>query len=359
MKKVSFLVVFTTLSLCALAQVTTNEQPYGLQQRSIGQNNQSPIALLPPNVRQLAIEDSIREQSYIETEDSTSEYVQGGGVRFAYPVWVNYTPENSGLWEQLPNGDKIWRLKIKIPDALSLHTYYDRFWLPEGGKFFVYSEETGQSIGAITSGSKNSSKENPLKFATGLIYGEGIVYEYYQPAYVKDTAIISIYRIEYGYRYINNPYQKGHKDFGDALSCHNDICNTSNYQNERHAVTKIIVPFFNEAYTGTKFFSGALINTTNNDNTPYVLTTIQPLCSGLNATGDADASDWMFYWDYTSCDSLNLPPTIGATIVANGDFINYNGIYPNTFEVDFALLLLNDDPQCEGISTYWLGYLGQ
>jgi len=198
-KLVVFTVLFPLWGLGGLyAQLTTNEQPYGLQQRNAGQSKQTYIVLPPPDVRQLAIEDSINEQSRIAGVDSV---MQGGGTRFAVAVWVNYTLENSGVWETLPNGDKIWRLKVKIPNALSTHTYYDKFWLPEGCKFFVYSEETGQSIGAVTSQFIKGSKNDPALFATALIYGESVVYEYYQPASVSDTADIVINRLDYGYRW--------------------------------------------------------------------------------------------------------------------------------------------------------------
>ena len=365
MKKVVFWVIFITVSLCANAQLTTNEKPSGLQERGRQQSRQqSPIILAPPDLSRIAVEDSIREQSYIivedsireqsrnATKDSTNYHVQGagGGVRFAYPVWVDYTLENSGVWQELENGNKVWRLKIHIPGALSLHTYYDKFWLPDGCKFFVYNEETEQSIGAVTSGFINSSKENPVKYATALIYGEDIVYEYYQPAYVKDTAIISIHRIDYGYRYINNPYQKGSRDGLPPLPCHKDICNTP-YQNVGRAVTRISVP----SPVGSEWYSGALVNNTNNDMTPYVLTTVIPLCSGLDALGDADASDWTFYWNYTSCRSGDIS-TRGATIVANGA-PTPTQYFPNAFEADFALLLLSEDPRClENFTPYYLGW---
>jgi hypothetical protein len=67
---------------------------------------------------------------------------------------------------------------------------YDKFWLPEGAKFFVYSEDTEQYIGAITSEYIGGSRENPIEFATAIIYGETVVFEYFQPASVSDSAVI-------------------------------------------------------------------------------------------------------------------------------------------------------------------------
>ena len=59
--------------------------------------------------------------------------------------------ENSGRWQELSNGDRLWQLTIRCPQALSINLLYDRFWLPEGGKFFVYTTDRKHSIGAFTS----------------------------------------------------------------------------------------------------------------------------------------------------------------------------------------------------------------
>jgi hypothetical protein len=161
------------------AQIVTDELPYGLKDTTLIIEKQNIIALPAPNRAIIAREDSINDN-------------QPGPVRYAYPVKVNYTLENSGEWHELDDGGKIWRLKVKLPGALSTNTLYDKFLLPEGAKFFVYSEDTKQSIGAITSEYIGGSKENPIEFATAIIYGENVVFEYYQPASVNNSALISI-----------------------------------------------------------------------------------------------------------------------------------------------------------------------
>ena len=328
MKQLVFLVIFTTASFCAWAQLTTNEQPYGLQQRSAGKSKQSYIVLTPPDVRQLNIEDSIN----------------GGSTRFAYPVLGNYTPYNSGVWEQLPDGSKLWRLKVKVPDALSTHTYYNRFWLPDGAKFFVYSEETEQFIGAVTSEFIKGSKNDPIQFATALIYGESVVYEYYQPASVSDTADIVINRIDYGYR----PFDEVGTPRDEA--CNFNVCDLADLVDERRAVTRIITP----AGSGSECYTGSLMNNTNCDNSPYVLTSVRPLIlTGLDAEGNTDANQWIFYWNYTNCPNNNILITIGASVLSNS---NYNN--PGMIDMDFALLHLTQNPRCCGnnFKPYYLGW---
>ena len=342
MKHIALISIICLFAGMVYAQIATNEQPYGLQAGKKVQQQNS-VVLSPPDRARIAAEDSINDRAF-------------GSLRYAYPIHVNYTLENSGAWQQLKDGSKLWRLKVNIPDALSTNTYYDAFWLPEGSKFFVYSEETGQSIGAITSEYIAGNRDKPIKFATALIHGENVVYEYYQPASVVDTPIISISRIDYGYRYVNNPYQGGLRGFGDSdpLNININCPEGANWQIEKHAVARVSV----SGPLGSTWCSGALINNTKNDYTPYFLTAWHCIREvGLDAIDNNDASQWIFYWDYEHPDCYNSPiepahkTTVGATIVANFD--------PNRLahSTDFALLLLHQDPRnVVGFSPYYLGW---
>jgi len=245
------------VALNLFAQIATDEQPYGLREGFRAQP-QDRVVLLPPDM------------SHIEKEDLDAEQNQGP-VRYAIAVPASFTPENSGVWHQMEDGSKIWRLKVKLPGALATVTAYDRFWLPDGGKFFVYSEETRQSIGAIISEFIEGDQVKPIEFATALIYGENVVYEYVQPSAVKEHPIISIKDIGYAYRYVENSYSKdGTRSVGSSGPCQVNInCQEgANWQTEKRAVTRISIQL------GEDFFwcSGALINNTANNFTPYVLT---------------------------------------------------------------------------------------
>ena len=123
MKQIILLTVFSIVLLEGYAQRVTDEKPYGLSD-GLRMQPQNFIVLTAPN------------RVRIEKEDIENDRIPGP-LRFAYPVQVNYTLENSGVWHQLDDGSRIWRLKVNIPGALSTNTYYDKFWLPEGSKFFV------------------------------------------------------------------------------------------------------------------------------------------------------------------------------------------------------------------------------
>jgi len=110
-----------------------------------------------------------------------NDYRDGMPPRFGYPHKVDFNLTNSGVWTSLRNGDRIWQLSIICPDALSINLLYDQFWLPESAKFFLYTDDQAHMIGAFTSRNNNGSIDKLQGFATGLLYGETIILEYYLP----------------------------------------------------------------------------------------------------------------------------------------------------------------------------------
>ena len=339
MKKIFLITVFCAVACIANAQITTNEQAYGLQMQKEG------ISLQNIPIRKVVKAVTDEHKARIAAEDVINDE-KPGPVRYAFAVPANYTPENSGSWQTLEDGSRLWRLKVEMPGALSTNAYYDKFWLPDSAKFFVYSEETGQCVGAITSEFLGGSKEKPIAFATELVFGENVVFEYYQPVYVKTPAVISISRIDYGYRYVDNPYAAKLRVFEQSLSCQVNVNCSTAWSAEKHAVTRISCNFPN----GSLWCSGALINTTNNSLIPYVLTADHCL-NGLSAANNDDISQWAFYWEYeypgctNSTTAPTSPSTIGASIKANRDVS------------DFALLLLSQNPRNHpNITAYYLGW---
>ena len=261
--------------------------------------------------------------------------------RFGYPHRVNYDLNNSGIWYELPNGDKLWQLNVVCPEALSVNFCYDKFWIPDGGKFFVYSKDRKHCIGAFTSTNNKGDRENIRGFATGLVYGDDVILEYYQPKEVSASAIISIEYVVHGYRYI----QIGNRYFGDSGDCMVNVnCEEGqDWQHEKMAVAMILV-------YGYRWCTGSLINTTNQSQTPFLLTANHCISDFGDAEGNSTLDYYSFYWNYEApgCVNVNTEPshhsTSGATILANNSYS------------DFALLRLTEDPK--NLSNYIPFYLG-
>lgn len=62
-------------------------------------------------------------------------------------------------------------------------------------------------------------RDNVQGFATGLLYGDEITLEYYQPRQVAEQAIISIAYVVQGCRYIELPSNMTTRDLGSSGSC--------------------------------------------------------------------------------------------------------------------------------------------
>lgn len=258
-------------------------------------------------------------------------------LRFAFGHAVNFNLKNAGTWEALPNGDRVWRLQIQCPDALSINFLYSDFYLPEGGQLFIYNKDRSQVLGAFTS--KNNKETR--RFATALIEDEIATLEYFEPASVKGQSSIEIAQVGHGYRPMG-----GREDTGsDAGPCQVNVnCSPEgdDWQDEKKGVAKIIMD-------GLYLCSGSLINNTANDCKPYFLTANHCIMGGVmqDAIINPDVSGYVFYWNYeyagcSASGSLPNQTTNGGTVVANTGPANTGSHL--IVGSDFALIQLDESP---------------
>ena len=340
MKKLTVKIIVTAclvmLGVTTYAQLNTNERPVSFSLYQM-QWSSSTVTLPVLNMTAINREDSIDEANDIPP-------------RFGYPHKVKLTLENAGEWKVLPNGDRLWHLTIACPGAKSINLLYDKYWLPEGAKLFVYSKDKIRSIGAFTSKNNKGTKDELRGFATGLVYSDTVVVEYYEPKEVAYTGVVSIAYVVQGYRYIN--VNRNSAEYGGSGSCQVNVnCQEGQeWQNEKNAVALILV-------NGYRYCTGSLINTTANDNRPLFLTANHCLGGWANNNTAYDAitnpylDHYSFWWHYESpgCSNPANEPshysTSGATVVANNS------------ASDFALLSLTEDPKDNpNIKTYYLGW---
>jgi hypothetical protein len=328
-----FIVYFIILTILtnASAQISTHEKPISFKFNIDNVTKNSTIHKVLPEISLKRLQ-----------EEDMSDEENGLPPRFGYKHQVNFDMQNSGEWTTLPSGDKIWRLYILCPNALSINLLYNKFWLPENSKLFIYEANKESYIGAFTSKNNTGTKNTPTGFATGLLYGDEIVVEYYQPKEVKESAIISIEYVVQGYRQISIG---GTKVFGGSLSCNINVnCpEGSAWQEEKNAVALIVV-------NGNRICSGSLINNTEEDYAPYFLTANHCIL-GFDAETNPNLYYYSFYWHYEHPECINssiepvITSTVGATIKANKAYS------------DFALLELTEDPfEDYYINPYYLGW---
>ena len=303
------LLAFFVFDAAAIAQISMGGQPISFQKT------------LSPNIETAKTPPVDFQRLLAEEEAEKDEAIP---FRFGEPFDVYYTLSNSGNWETLQNGDRVWRLRIESPGAYSINLLYSHFYLPEGAEFFIYSEENDMVLGAFTS---RNNKPWP-EFATAPIKGESCVLEYYEPAPVAGQGIIDISRIVHGYKDVFfSAVKDAEKAFGSSGSCNNNVnCpEGADWQDQKRAVAMILTS------GGFRICSGSMVNNAREDGTPYFLTANH--CLGGEST-------WIFMFNYESpnCSNIDGPTSYtvsGSTLLANWS------------TSDFALLRLSSTPPPE------------
>ena len=116
-------------------------------------------------------------------------------MRFAVSREVHFTLQNSGSWQTLEDGSRIWRLPIYSPGAHSLNLGITHFEMPEGAKLWTYSPSHDEVQGPYTA--RNRSADGRL--FTPVIRGEETLVEVYVPAGAPQPTM-EITTVNQGYR---------------------------------------------------------------------------------------------------------------------------------------------------------------
>ena len=236
-----------------------------------------------------------------------------GGPRFAAPLDVDFTLENSGQWTELEDGGLLWRLKIHSEGALALAAFYQGLYLPPGSRLFMYSEDGKQVLGAYTFRNNPSSG----RFMTGFIRGETAVIEYYEPASARGQGRLQVFRIDHAYHKENfhafgQPAEEASVlgfGFGTSLACHkNANCPEGDlWEEQKRSACRIIMVLAE----GTGYCSGTLISNTKEDGKPFVLSAFH--CQdGYTPMYDL----WRFDFSYQSpgCANPNAEPVPNSVL---------------------------------------------
>jgi len=242
-------------------------------------------------------------------EDATSD--KGNPLRVGINHNVTLNMKNSGRWDIQPNGDRFWRMSVKSEGAASLHFNMNKFIIPTGAEVYIYSPDHQYVAGMYDQRSAMPNGE----FYPQDIPGDEMIIEYYQPVDVNGNPDISIYQVGHLYRQTTQP--KGYH--GSAVGdCHiNVICEEVDpWRDQANSVILIKITEGTDIY----ICSGAMINNTRQDNTPYVFT--------AEHCYDAAITAWRFVFQYqtTTCDGTTgfyNKYANGAEVVAKSDISDF------------------------------------
>jgi len=320
---------------CMVAVAQNKQLPYSLTHTQTQQNAPETVLSLPkPDVQTLLQDDIAREKQ---------------GVFYRTGVMVNpkqEITENSGTWTDNFDGTVTWKVTFKSDDATALGIYFDYFEIPEQGRLFAYNQDRTHIVGPY-------STENSMTgdvFATAPVTGSEVTLEYNGPSTGADDFHVRISEVAYMYRSGGfSPKNAG--EFGDSDPCQvNANCSEgAAWGPQRRSVVKIIVR--DGANTG--LCSGAMVNTANEDCTPYVLTANH--CGG-GATV-SNFKQWVFYFNFetpgctnpASANNLDDQTVTGCLKMANSQDVS------DVLISDFMLVHLKNRP-ASSFNAYMAGW---
>ncbi len=253
---------------------------------------------------------------------------------------VEFTLDNSGTWEILEDGSRLWRIRISSPGALSVSLGLKRFDLPEGGRFWVHAPDGSGVQGPYVKRNRNALGG----LWTAVVLGDELVAELHLPE--NSEGHLTIHAVSHGYR-----------GFGEReadLAAKRGSCNINvvcpqgdSWRDQIRSVAKIETHDSMYRYSVT----AQLLNNTAEDLTPHLLT-------AGHAFDPEIVHTLVAYWNYQSpsCDDPaggNLSQNqSGASFVARwceleGEFCAVGS--------DFMLLELDQKPQ-PSFNVYYSGW---
>ena len=221
-------------------------------------------------------------------EDQVLDTIMDIPWRFGENISVNLHPENSGTWDELPGGARLWRLGISSPGAYSLNLTFDEYKLPEGASLFIYDTDRTHVLGAFT----HRNNQDDLYFATTLIPSDSIIIEYVEPPDVDFPGRLNLQTVTHAYRDPGGFV----KSFGSSGWCNLNVAceEAEGWEDQISSVVMLL--------TGSNgFCSGVMINNTMNDARPFLLSANH--CYRTPSTVVA----W-FNWESQDCEDPGEPP---------------------------------------------------
>lgn len=241
-----FVCLFVT-SQVSEAQIVTERTPVGTNQSGLRS-----VATLPTLRLPYFDTDSARYEME-RTDKSTRSY------HFAHKLYTDIDIIRDG---QRIDGDgkTAWMYRVRSKGALSLNFFFDKFHLPEGGALYIYTPDMTRMIGGF--GAINNNVNNALP--TGLIAADDVIIECQVPS-GSGLPRLHLAEVNHGVR---ATHIQGEPRFTETLR--NQVLCTPEIScmPEMETVGRSVVVL---AVNGTSMGTGMLINNTNNDGTPYLI----------------------------------------------------------------------------------------
>jgi V8-like Glu-specific endopeptidase len=308
--------IFLIMNFSLSAQISQGGQPLSFKTDNKNLTKEIPYETMPEiNIAAL------------KAEDTKNDYRGGQPWRFGENIEVDLNNKNSGVWDILSDGTKVWRLGIHSRGAVSINLTFKKYRLPQGAELFIYTADKKELIGAFTE--YNNRKDG--KFATTLLPGDKIILEYMEPAIADFSGDIQLSQVTHGYRGV---YEFS-KAFGESGYCNVNVACAEGAQrtDEIRSVAMLVTG-------GNGFCSGALINNTRFDGKPYFL-------SADHCYSDPASVVYWFNWQSETCENPSSAPSYNS--ISGAEDVARNS------ESDFWLVELSTAPD-ENFDPFYAGW---
>lgn len=265
-------------------------------------------------------------------EDELEMQYKDVALRIAKPFYVTIDLIQEGFYYLDEKGMKNYIIELDVPGANAVGLILSKFRIPDNAELYVYNEDQSSVNGAITS--INNNIKNRMQVSP--VRGDVIYVLYKEPLNANFKGNIEIEIVTHVYRDL----YKSEKDFGDSGSCNiNVVCDDGlGWEDEARSVAMMING------SGSRVCTGALVNNTSLDGTPYFLSAEHCLPSDLTELGV-----WSFIFNYKSDD---CDPSVNGLL---GNSVFGSELKASNTNNDFALLELDNAPPAS-YNVYYAGW---
>jgi len=248
--------------------------------------------------------------------------------RIGYPMKAPLAADRAGLWEDLPGGDRIWRVSVSSPGALWVVLGFAAFRPEPGAEMWVYSPDRDLVLGPFTAEDERDHGELWLP----PLAADRLLIEIDWPRGARDLVpAIRLGTLSHGYK----PWGpagggKTPGTDGQSGSCNIDVACPlgADWQDEKRGVVRLLSG-------GSSYCTASMIATTAADCRNFVLSAAH--C--LNSAGEANSTTFQFNFERPQCGSGSAPTNqtvTGSTLRATygaSDFtlVELNGAIPESF----------------------------
>lgn len=194
--------------------------------------------------------------------DSLNEIGVKGSYRFAYKFMTGFNRTNSGYSFTLADGTRVWRLGIRSAGALSLNVLFTEFEIPEGARLFLYNSDQTHILGSFT----HQNNSDLQIFPVSPVKGDELIIEYQEPAGADFPGRLTVGEVNHAYRALRDKEPEG------GLANHYCMEPVACFPDDPLITEELGRSVVLLIIDGSTSCTGVMINNTNRDGAPYILT---------------------------------------------------------------------------------------